>query len=298
MKKITAFLMMLAMVASFGVYAQEAAPAMEEAAPAMEEAAPAAPMEMEDDSWMPVVELSATWQSKYMCDGKVVNPHPITALNAFVGLGGFRLDVWSAIDMTEYNRPDGGSRAYKNNREYRTEEIDYEIGYAYTFADLLPFSPLTLDIAWKYFQYPRALFSHDNPLDMTVYLDNLLDPEGAAFLGTGVTFRYDLEHYTWYAWYDVTFGYNFTEKLSASLSSKLYWGTKSKMRAAYGLNRDAISSLLLRAQANYALCEHLTLNAFLEAGYAIDREVRENWKASDINNEENFRAGFGVAYAF
>ena len=86
MKKITAFLMMLAMVASFGVYAQEAAPAMEEAAPA-------APMEMEDDSWMPVVELSATWQSKYMCDGKVANPHPITALNAFVGLGGFRLDV-------------------------------------------------------------------------------------------------------------------------------------------------------------------------------------------------------------
>ena len=152
MKKITAFLMMLAMVASLGVYAQEAAPAMEEAAPAMEEAAPAAPMEMEDDSWMPVVELSATWQSKYMCDGKVVNPHPITALNAFVGLGGFRLDVWSAIDMTEYNRPDGGSRAYKNNREYRAEEIDYEIGYAYTFADLLPFSPLTLDIAWKYFQ--------------------------------------------------------------------------------------------------------------------------------------------------
>ena len=64
MKKITAFLMMLAMVASFGVYAQEAAPAMEEAAPAMEEAAPAAPMEMEDDSWMPVVELSATWQSR------------------------------------------------------------------------------------------------------------------------------------------------------------------------------------------------------------------------------------------
>ena len=60
-------------------------------------------------------------QCRLECVGKVANPHPITALNAFVGLGGFRLDVWSAIDMTEYNRPDGGSRAYKNNREYRAE---------------------------------------------------------------------------------------------------------------------------------------------------------------------------------
>lgn len=293
MKKFAAFLMMFALVSSMSLFAQEAA------APAPAEEVPAIETE-ESNEWIPYVLLGADWASSYMCDGKVGNPDPMAFLWAETGLKGFRLGIWSAIDLTEYNNPDH-SGAYKNDREYRPEEIDYEIGYGYTFKKL-PVSDLTLDIAWKYFQYPRALFGHDNPLDMKIYLDNVLrditDEDSKWSLGTGVTFRYDLDKYTWYGWYDVTVGYQFCDKLSGALSTKLYWGTKSKMRAAYGLNRDCVSSLLVRGDLSYALCNNVSVGIWGEAGYAVDHEIRQDWKADTINNEENFRVGASVSLSF
>ena len=291
MKKFAAFLMMLTLVASFSVFAQEAPEAPE---------APETPaVEAEESSaWIPSLELSATWGSKYMCDGKVVNPNAMTFLDAFMTLNGFYVDLWAAMDMSHWNRPDGGSYAYKNDRQYRAEEVDYVIGYAYTFEDLLPISPLTIDVAYKYFQYPRAYFDHDEPLDMTIYLDNLLGEESKYTLGTGVTFRYDLNWYTWYGWYDVTLGTSITDKLSAKVSAKVFWGTKNKMRQAYGLNRDVISSLEVKGDLSYQVCENITLGAFVDCGWALDHEIRQAWKDDSINNEEHFRFGMSLAYAF
>ncbi len=283
MKKFAAFLMLLALCASYSVFAQEAAPAVEVE---------------EGSSWTPFVSLSAEWGSKYMCDGKVVNPNAMTFLDAFVELNGLYVDLWAAMDMSHWNRPDGGSYAYKNDRQYRAEEVDYVIGYAYTFEDLLPISPLTIDVAYKYFQYPRAYFDHDEPLDVKIYLDNLLDPESDITLGTGVTFRYDLNWYTWYGWYDVTVGMKITDQLSAKVSSKVFWGTKDKMRMAYGLNRDVISSLEVRGDLSYAVTENISLGAFVDCGWALDHEIRDAWKADSINNEENFRAGMSVSVCF
>ena len=292
MKKLTAFLMMLALVASFSVMAQEA-PATEEAAPALETE--------ETCDWRPFVSLSADWATKYMCDGKVVNPNAMVFLDAFVELKGFYVDLWAAMDMSHYNRPDGGSFSYKNDRQYRAEEIDYVIGYNHTF-DIFDFSPVKFDIAYKYFQYPRAYFDHDEPLDTTIALTNILqsfqDEDAKDALSIGVTWRYDLNWYTNYFWFDTTYSRQLTDKLSASISGKLYWGTKSKMRAVYGLNRDVISSFQLKGALNYALTENVSVGAWVDCGWAVDHEIRDAWKASDINNEENFRTGVNVSFCF
>ncbi|MCQ2396285.1 MAG: hypothetical protein MJ106_01125 [Lentisphaeria bacterium] len=286
MKKFYAFFMMLAMVSTMGLFAQEAE------VPAFEE-------ESSDNEWKPYIELSAQWNSKYMADGAVVNPYPTLNLDAYAELKGFHVDVWSAMDLNEYNRPDGGSYSYKNNREYRAEEIDYEIGYGYTFdKDVLGFSPLSLGIAWKYWQYPRAYFSHDNPLDFTIALNNVLDEESKFGLKFGATIRYELEHYYWYGWLFSTLSYQITDELSASLTANLYYCHHDAANYKYGDNRSLFSVFQTVAKLNYAINEYVSVGCYVEGAWALDHDVRAGWKADWASSEENFRAGTSLTFAF
>lgn len=287
MKKFYAFFMMLAMVSTMGLFAQEEAPAFEEES---------------SNEWKPYVELSAQWNTKYMADGKVVNPNPTLNLDAYAELKGFHLDVWSAMDLNEYNRPvdrHGGTGDYKNNREYRAEEVDYEIGYTYTFdKDVLGFSPLSLGVAWKYWQYPRAVFNHDNPLDFTVSLDNVLDEESDFGLKLGATVRYELKSYYWYGWLFSTLSYKISDQLTASLTGNLYYCHHDAFDIKYGEERSCFSQFQAIAKLAYAINDNLTLTGYVEGGWAVDHDARDAWKASSINNEENFRAGLNLAFSF
>ncbi|GEM_PF-3054490 len=308
MKKLTALLMMFAMVASMSIFAQEVA------AP---ETAPEVEPESEKCALIPSVALSLDVKSKYMCDGEVVNPDGMLFLDAFAAWDcGLYIDLWTAIDLNGYNNgTDYDDGNFKNDRRNRPEEIDYVIGYAYTFEDLLPFSPLTFDVAYKYFQYPRAKFRSDEQVDTTVKLNNLLDKEGDAWLSTSFTWRYRTNRFdnesSNYSWIDVTYGYNFTEKFSAFLSNKVFYMCKSKVRDAgldyndYGKgykkycgNRDCFSSLESTLEADYAITKNFSVRAYVDCGWALDNEVRQAWQDRDHANSFNVRYGAGCTYAF
>ncbi|MBR4613001.1 MAG: hypothetical protein IKO40_09835, partial [Kiritimatiellae bacterium] len=113
-------------------------------------------VEEEEESWKPSVELSADYSSAYVSKGFVGNPDPILALELNLELKGFYADVWAPFDMSGYNRPERSGN-YINNRRWRAEEIDYVLGYSYTFDKdkLGGFSDLTIDFSWQCYQYPR-----------------------------------------------------------------------------------------------------------------------------------------------
>ena len=291
MKKLSALLMLFIMAASMSIFAQEAA------APELE------PADDDKCALIPNIALSLDIKSKYMCDGLVVNPDGMLFLDAFAAWDcGLYLDVWTAIDLNGYNNGSDDIGPYKNDRRNRPEEIDYVIGYSYTFDDLLDISPLTIDVAYKYFQYPRANFSGDELFDTTIKLDNILDKEGDAWLSTGITWRYNTKDYTNYSWFDVTYGYNFTEKFSAFLSNKVFYACKSKMKDSgydwYAGNRDAFTSLESTLEADYAVTDNFSVRAYIDCGWALDHDIRQCCKDTDHQNTFNIRYGAGCTYAF
>ena len=288
MKKLTAFLMTLAMVATMSVFAQDAEVAVEE--------------NKEKDAWIPGISLSAEWASRYMCDGAIVNPDPCAFLDATASWDcGLYLDVWAAMDLNHFNQPDHGSYSYKNNRRGRAEEIDYVIGYSYTAKNLLDFSEVTFNLAWKYFQYPRAYFRHDNPFDTTISLDNVLknfENLQDHSLKLAATWRYDLEHYTNYGWLEAVYGYTFNEKLKGELSTKVFYCGQQKAKNSYGVKHDCFSSLEVTASLSYAITKQLSANTFIDGGWALEDGVRDVWKASSVSNAFNVRYGVGLGYKF
>lgn len=289
MKKLSALLMLFVMVASMSVFAQDAAPEIES----------------QDDkcALIPAVELSLDIKSKYMCDGEVVNPDGMLFLDAWAGWDcGLWVDVWSAIDLNGFNNGSDDFGPYKNDRRNRPEEIDYCVGYSYTFDDLLAVSPLTLGVTYLYFQYPRANFHSDENFDFSAILGNLLDKESDAWLSFGFVWRYNTKKYTNKSWFDLTYGYNFTDKFSAFISNKVFYVCKSKTAKpdpiSWGLNRDAFSTLETTIEADYAVTDNFTVRAYVDCGWGLDHEYRAAMKASPTNNSFNVRYGAGCSYAF
>ncbi len=297
MKKINSLLALVMLLSVVTVFAQQAA------APATTPA-PAAVVVEEDNSFIPSISLTAAWDTNYVSKGKMLNPDPVASLDVYAELMGVYVEIWSQFDMSGYNRPDGGSEWYDNNRKYRAEEIDYTIGYYYTFDDLLDdLTPVTVDINWTYYQYPRNVDNmHEIPLSLSLTLDNVLQSfvgeDSPHSLAIGAQITYDLEQYYWYGKWFEAYTYAVNDKLSIGLKNTWYWGSKAFNVASNGFGARALNATEVRVSADYAVCEHITLSAYVAGAWAIDQQNRRNWRESDINNRQNFWGGVSCSYSF
>ena len=274
-------------------------------------------IEVADDSssWKPDFELTLDWQSRYVSKGAVVNPDPIASVDLWIGLKGFYVDFWAPFDMTDINRPER-SGAYNNNRKYRAEEVDYVVGYAYTIgADKLGgLSDLTIDFNYKYWQYPRATFDDDQLLELTVSLDNVLDPDGNLALAFGASAAYHLnQDYKWWGRVFADLSYKVNDQLKVGLKNTWYWGDKRFNRYALvavdddgeivdadiEMERDAVNAAELKFYVNYDITENISLGAFWAAAFAIDHETRWKWDMdSPWNRRQNFWGGASITLSF
>ncbi len=280
MKKLSACLSFLLLFALVGVTFAQDAPAVEE----------------ESCAFKPDIELTLDWNSRYVSKGKVVNPDPIASIEAYITLCGFYADFWAPFDMTDINRPER-SGAYNNNRKYRAEEVDYVFGYNYTIAadKLGGISDLTLDINYKYWQYPRAVFDDDQLLEVGASLDNVLDPDGPAALKLGTTVAYHLNGN--YAWWGTVYGdlsYKVNDAIKVGLKNTWYWGDKR----FNGFGHDAVNAAELKLYASYSVNKYISLKAYVAGAWAIDHDTRAAWAEDSWNNSENFWGGVSVTFAF
>ena len=280
-----------------------------------EESAPVAAEE--EDGWKPSLVLSTDWSTSYVSKGFVSNPDPILALELRAELKGAYVDIWSPFDMSSYNSP-RRSGSYLNDRKWRAEEIDYIIGYAYTFdKELLGgFSDLTVDFSWQYYQYPRyregvgevdedgeitiVRLSHfkEMPLCLTLSLDNVLvsftGEDSPHSLSLSNNLYYDLAQYYWYTETGISYGYQFNEKLSGSLTNTWYWGDHKYN----DWGKQAMKGMDLVAELDYAICEHVTVGAYIGMSWAANSRERRVWKDDENNNRTNWWGGVKCAYAF
>ena len=281
MKKLSACLSFLLLFALIGVTFAQDAPAVEE----------------ESCAFKPEVALTLDWNSRYVSKGRVINPDPIASIDAWIGLCGFYADFWAPFDMTDINRPER-SGAYKNNRKYRAEEVDYVFGYNYTVgADKLGgISDLTIDFNYKYWQYPRANFDDDQLLELGLSLDNVLDPDGAAALKLGTSVAYHLNNdYAWWGTVYGDFSYKVNDDIKVGLKNTWYWGDKR----FNGFGHDAVNAAELKLYASYDINKNISLGAYIAGAWAIDHDTRKAWDAeSPWNRRQNFWGGVSVTFAF
>lgn len=273
--------------------------------------------EEEDDGWRPSLELSADYSSVYISKGNISNPDPILTLDAKVELKGFYADVTSMFDMSSYNSPERSGN-YTNNRRWRAEEIDYVIGYAYTLDKeyLGGFSDLTVDFSWQYYQYPRyreviedeegedeeplTRLSHfkEMPLCLGLSLDNVLasftEEDSPHSLSISNNLYYDLEQYYWYTETGISYGYQITDQLAASLTNTWYWGDHK----FNGWGKSAMKATDLVAELDYEIFDHVTLGAYVGVAWATNSHERQEWKDDANNNRTNWWGGVKCSFAF
>lgn len=296
------FLALAALLAAVSpIFAQEAAaPAIPEQEPVIEET---------ECAIKPTFGISADWANKYLSHGTIYNSDPVLSLNFYAGLetafGTPYINIWSQMDMTDFNRPERSD--YLNNRKWRAEEIDYTIGYAYTFET--DFSPLTLDISWNYYQYPRYRpeserrpagrgHFHETPLAFVLTLDNVLtsftDEDSAFALAIGNAFRYDYTHYHWDAEFFADFSYAATDKLVVGLKNTWYYGGKRY----YETGSSVIAASEVKLYGDYQITDNISVGAFVAGSWFVDSRIRNEAREDELNNRQNFWTGLSVAFNY
>lgn len=274
-KKLMCGLVAMAMLAGSQVFAQEAAD--------------------EKDPWIPSLDFSVKYASRYLSKGKVVNPESMLFGDLSVGLQGFYAGVWVANDWNDYNKADGGGVAYE------PEEIDYYFGYSYDYVwdEEASVKGISLDLCLTYWDYPKRLHWQSVGEQQWEYafsanLDTLLSP--------GFSLRWDPENEKWYGDFNVAWDYNFkdfdAEFVTFNTGLNLWWGNH-RFYANPGSGKDiTFTTLCWDNSFDFAVCDHVTVSIFQEFAWALNHNYRDSWKGYDPNAKRGMNTLWGVKLAF
>ena len=253
----------------------------------------------EKNEWMPEFSFSAKYASRYLSKGKVVNPESMTIYDASLSLQGFYAGIWIANDQNDYNRESG--------IDYEPEEIDYYIGYGYTFEEIPVVNSISLDVCYTYFDYPSRAYDHNVPGKREYWTDGQTD-EYALSVNFGLMFApgfkvcWDPEHEIWYGNLNASWDYNFKEEgleaLTFSTSVEAWWGNNNFFSGKDEHDNDiAWTTLCWNTSLDYQVCENVTFGPFATLAWAIDPAYRKSWKDND-NAKSGCNTLWGVKLAF
>lgn len=266
-----------------------------------QEAPPAPVTEPQQD--MPHLGLSLEWSSKYVYQGQVWNDQPVMIGDVWLEFHGFYAGVFGIYDLTQSAERNGfvWAGGYDSDRKWRFEEIDYYLGYTYTFEELLPFSPLTLDLNWNYKQYPTASQWDSAEVTFTATLDELYATE-SSFLSSSLELGHDYElETTW-----VALGGAFKQILdddgdfALRVTGDLYWGDTKKMRdyAWAELESPGFYAVVFGAELHCRLTDNLSLVPFVSMATYPDSRIRQDAKDSPMSSRSEYWGGIRATLQF
>ena len=282
----------VAALAGAQIFAQEAAPEVKE-----EKVCGLIPDE---------ISFSMQYKSRYISDGFVVNPQNMLFGSLDLGWNltshdGLYVGIWGANDLNRYNAD--------SNVKYEPEEFDYYIGYWYEFGDIPGIESLTLDLSYTYWDYPsRTQWECVGEQQNTI----ALDITAGCLLKPGVTINWDPENEKLYFKLHVGYDYEVEDVKGLSLNTglSLFIGNGHYVTGKGVLewkddmpvdvsDRSAITTLIWDVGINYALNDHISFGPFASLNFAIDHNVREDWK-HDANSKSgcNTLWGFGGKIKF
>lgn len=247
----------------------------------------------EKEEWIPDISLSAKWASRYLSKGAVVNPDPMMFYDFSVSKFGFYAGVWAAEDMTNYNKHDKIGR-------YDTEEVDYYIGYSYTFEELPVLESLTIDACYTYYDYPKRSGWQCVGEQQHEYALSL---NAGCFLNPGIQICWCSETEKWYGNLNAGWEYNFkdegVEALTFGTGIEAWWGNNVFARCPHHDNDLAISTICWGVKLNYAITENISIEPFAQLCWAVDPEIRKRWNADDsANAKQACNTLWGVKLSF
>jgi hypothetical protein len=276
MKKLLTLVVLFACVSLF---AQEAAPA--------EDSRPA---------WLPTLELSLDRSSRYMSEGNVGNPDAIDTLSLTLG--------WDITDNLNFHI--GGVGIYDEtdacgNRR-NIEEWNWLAGLTYTTPEFDVIGKIEINFDYIYYNYPRNKADevtgktlHNHTIDTKEYEIDITAVD--LFLSPGIVFVHDFENDVIKANVNVTFEQKL-EKISENLTFEcpveLWFGNHQYS----GTDNTTVYSLCVQPSLNYEITENVSVGTYVLMGWALDSDVRRDWKDDENNNAFNVCWGLNLTLSF
>ena len=256
------FIFSLISVASFGAFAQEAAPVEE--APAMEQ----------EKDYALSFSVDQTLASKYVWRGLVYNENPVNQGSATAALdtdlGTFSANIWYNLDLND-----------ENDRQYSLTEVDYTLAWEKEF------DMMTLGAGVINYDYPHGTFGDGSYTDIyaSVGLNTILSPSiavyyevddvNAAYVSFGAGHDFEIEALNTTLSVGGTLGY-------ASGGQSENFGDKFDG----GLTDAALTASLL-----FEITESLSLSPFVTATTLLD-------DARNQDDNDNIFVGVTASYSF
>lgn len=259
----------------------------------------ATPAMLEEES-RPSLSLTLDWASKYVYNGQVFNNQAVMLGDLCLEFQGLYVGTWGAYNLTHFQSRNGfvGEEKgfYDSERKWRFEEVNYYVGYYYTFDDVAGLGPMTVDFSWTYFHYPTVTECNSADLQLSASLDELYKTDRQC-VSSKITASHDYKlEETWVCLggaYAVALDDD--AKFELVLNGDVYWGDTKYMRNWFATNGNGLSFATVGVSLNVNVCEHFVITPYVNAACALDGRVRD-WTRKDdeygrINGRRNYWGG-------
>ena len=247
-------------------------------------------------AWLPTLELSLDHSSRYMSEGNVGNPDAIDTISLTLG--------WDITDNLSFHI--GGVGIYDEtdacgNRR-NIEEWNWLAGLTYTTPEFDVIGKIEINFDYIYYNYPRNKADeltgktlHNHTIDTKEYEIDITAVD--LFLSPGIVFVHDFENDVIKANVNVTFEYTLekiSDKLSFECPVELWFGNHQYS----GADHTTVYSLCVQPTLSYEITENISISAYVLMGWALDSDVRRDWKDDENNNAFNVAYGFALSFEF
>ncbi|MCR4574520.1 MAG: hypothetical protein K5787_12210, partial [Lentisphaeria bacterium] len=234
--------------------------------------------------------------SRYMSEGNVGNPDAIDTLSLTL--------EWGITDNLSFHI--GGVGIYDEtdvcgNRR-NIEEWDWLAGLTYTTPKYDVIGKIEISFDYIYYNYPRNKADeltgktlHNHTIDTKEYEIDVTAVD--LFLSPGIAFVHDFENDVIKANVNVTFEQKLekiSEKLAFECPVELWFGNHQYS----GADHTTIYSLCVQPTLNYEITENVSVGTYVLMGWALDSDVRRDWKDDENNNAFNVCWGLNLTLSF
>lgn len=245
-------------------------------------------VELTEETESPLsIELSMDIMSDYVFRGYISNDNPVWQPSVTVGydtdaFGGIYANVWSSFDLTRKRGYDNAGR-----RACGLQEIDYTVGYAYTYNDFENdfISGINFELAHIWYTYPNGNGSSERDIFASVSLDTpFVTPSFSMYWlygGIGET-----DHSTIYYTFSLSRDFEIGERLTLTPSASLGFGGNAWCQ--YMCDPESSYDVEMTDQttglsATYQLCDNLSLGA----------QINYTWIPSKTLRRDGYMCGSG-----
>ncbi len=245
--------------------------------------------EEERPVWQPSIEISLDHSSRYMSEGNVGNPDAINTIGLTAEWGltdNFSLHIGGTaiIDETDACGNDDN-----------VEEWDWLAGFTFTTQEIEGIGKIEFNFDYIYYNYPRD-GAHDHQTDTKEYEIDITAAD--VLLSPGVVFVHDFENDVIKANVNVTYEHTLefiSDKLTFELPVELWVGNHQYTGST---PHTAFYSVCVNPALNYEISDKVSVGTYVNMGWALDKDVRNDWKDDENNNAFNVCWGLNLTMTF